>query len=117
MVLRPPDTPLNVICECGKPVPIPDTITQVDKQTIALLMKEVEELKADKHFLQTVLSKTAENIKPKKKTKPKAKRRRNRKASPELSPRETEVYRMVYIENKTPKEALEIFYELKSSGK
>ncbi|MBW8018028.1 MAG: helix-turn-helix transcriptional regulator [Planctomycetes bacterium] len=35
---------------------------------------------------------------------PKVKKRRKRKASPDLSQRETEVYRMVYVENKTPKE-------------
>lgn len=40
---------------------------------------------------------------------PNAKRKRKRKASSELSPREAEVYRMVHAEGKTPKQVAIIF--------
>jgi len=69
MVLRPPDTPLNVTCECGKPVPIPNIITKGYEQTIALQQKVIEDLtkknegwEVDKRSLQADLRNALKSI-------------------------------------------------------
>jgi len=58
-------TSLNTTCDkCGQSVSIPKIITRGYDQTIALLMKKVEELKADKKFLQAALGNSIKNTSP-----------------------------------------------------
>jgi len=52
-------------CECGRLVSVPEAITKGPDQTIALLLKEIEELEADKKFLQEALGNSIKTTSPK----------------------------------------------------
>ena len=55
------NTPLNVTCECGKSVPIPDIILKGCEQTIASLKQHIKCLEEDKKFLQKALAEAIKN--------------------------------------------------------
>lgn len=64
MALRSADNTnlqLNISCECGRAVPVPEIIIKGYEQTIALQQKHIESLEADKRYLQDALGKSITN--------------------------------------------------------